>query len=264
MQTTYQSVNNSLESILEELEVYEEHKENNEVMEYSPDISSLIDDTYSEQIYSIIFKELILKMLETLPSAEKELLMLHYGFIDNKCYSLKEIADKLKLTHQRISSLKEEALNNLKNPLRAKYFQYIINNYTTTIYPHMQDNIKSDISKKIHKKRLRQLEEFLIRFINKEDIIEAVKDMPSLSKNFSILLFGLIDDITYTRKEIIEKMNLTESKYTRLKEKIITKIIVFLRIKYSPVERIISEEELLDYLMINYLNSKKSKKLERK
>lgn len=59
-------------------------------------------------------------------------------------------------------------------------------------------------------------------------------------------------------------MNLTESKYTRLKEKIITKIIVFLRIRYSPVERIISEEELLDYLMINYLNSKKSKKLERR
>lgn len=264
MQTTCKSINNSLESVLEELEVYEEYKENNEVIEYPPNLSSLIDDTYNEQIYSIIFKELILKMLETLPSDQKELLMLHYGFVDNKCYSLKEIADRFKLTHQRISSLKEEALNNLKNPIRAKYFQYIINNYTTAIYPHMQDNIKEEVSKKIHKKKLRYLEEFLIRFINKEDIIEAVKDMPSIYKEFSILLFGLIDDITYTRKEITEKMNLTESKYTRLKEKIITKIITFLRIKYSPVERIISEEELLDYLMINYLNSKKSKKLERK
>ena len=264
MQTSYQSINTSLESILEELEVYEEQRENNvdnETIQYPTNISSLIDDTYREQIYSIIFKELILKMLETLPNDQKEVLMLHYGFVDNICYSIKEIACKLKLTHQRISLLKEEALNNLKNPIRAKYFQYIINNYTTTIYPHMQDNIKDEESKKMHKKKLRYLEELLIRFINKEDLIEVVNDMPLLYKNFSILLFGLIDDITYTRKEIIEKLNLTESKYTLLKEKIMTKTIIALRIKYSPVERIISEEELLDYLMINYLNSKK---LERK
>lgn len=258
---------NSLESTLEDIEKCEEANNAEELeinKEYPPYTSFFIDDNYEDQIYSITYKELILKLLETLPNNQKEVLILHYGLAGNKCYSLKEIAPKLNLTHQRISLLKEEALNNLRLPIRAKYLQDIINNYTTTIYPCMKDNIHEEPNEKIRKKKLRELEKFLIHFIKKEDLIEIVNTMPHLCRSFSILLFGLFNNPVCTRQEIIQKINLTESRYSILKEKVMRKIITDLRIKYSQGERIISEEELLDYLMTNYLNRGKSKKLERK
>lgn len=258
---------NSIESTLEDIEQCEEEnnaKELENTKEYPPYASFFIDDSYEDQIYSITYKEIILKLLETLPNNQKEVLILHYGLAGNKCYSLKEIAPKLNLTHQRISSLKEEALNNLRMPIRAKYLKDIINNYTTTIYPYMKDNIHEEPNEKIRKKKLRELEEFLLQFIKKEDLIEVLDDMPPIHKKISILLFGLSSNTTNTRQEIIKEMNLTESRYSILKEKIMSELIKYLRIKYRNSERIITEEELLDYLMTNYLNKGKSKRLERR
>lgn len=61
--------------------------------------------------------EIIRQILTTLPPREKEIIMLHFGFIDDKLYTQGEIALKLNLSQAHISRIIKKTLNNIRKRL---------------------------------------------------------------------------------------------------------------------------------------------------
>lgn len=59
-------------------------------------------------------KKIIKNMLSTLPEREKYVLMLRYGFYNNKEHTLEEIGKKLNVTRERIRQIEKRALSRLE------------------------------------------------------------------------------------------------------------------------------------------------------
>lgn len=77
----------------------------------------LISDKNNQQIINKAFQSLTLK--------ERSVVKLYFGFDDNNPKMQKEIADILKISHQRVSELLKTALDKLQTPKNIKYLKKI-------------------------------------------------------------------------------------------------------------------------------------------
>ncbi len=66
-----------------------------------------------------IYKE-IREIVNNLPNRDREIIMLHFGFFDNKVYTQQEIANKLGVSQSYISKLIKKILRELKIQLENK------------------------------------------------------------------------------------------------------------------------------------------------
>jgi RNA polymerase primary sigma factor len=71
-------------------------------------------------------QEAIEEVLDTLHSREAEVIKLRFGLDGLKALSLREIADRLNLTKERIRQIEKCALNRLRNPLRTRKLESYI------------------------------------------------------------------------------------------------------------------------------------------
>lgn len=89
---------------------------------YALKIADLISDINSDIELNHENKEtheIVRKILTTLPTREKEIIMLHFGFIGDKMYTQQEIALKLNLSQAQISRIIKKTLNNIKKILTS-------------------------------------------------------------------------------------------------------------------------------------------------
>jgi RNA polymerase primary sigma factor len=71
-------------------------------------------------------QEAIEEVLDTLHGREAEVIKLRFGLDGRKALSLREIADRLNLTKERIRQIEKCALNRLRNPLRTRKLESYI------------------------------------------------------------------------------------------------------------------------------------------
>lgn len=71
-------------------------------------------------------KNVFLNMLENLKEREKEILLLRFGFLDNKEWTLEQIGKKFNLTRERIRQIEVKAIRKLKNPSNAKKLECFV------------------------------------------------------------------------------------------------------------------------------------------
>ena len=86
---------------------------------------NIINESLKDEVLDIIMN------LDSLTDKEKEVLILRYGFIDDKVMSLESIADLYGLTKQRIKQIEKNGLKKLKNfykSLDKQSYQFVKNN----------------------------------------------------------------------------------------------------------------------------------------
>lgn len=106
-QTKKQKLNDSLDKII--------RYDNNKEITLK---DSLVSDVNIEEEY--INKEMcerIRKIVNNLPEREKTIIMMHFGFYDNKRYTQDEIAQKLNLTQSYVSKLISKQVKSMRNKL---------------------------------------------------------------------------------------------------------------------------------------------------
>lgn len=87
------------------------------------DLYSVIADTSPATDHEIEYTDslhtTIMGVLNLLSTKEKDILMLHYGFVDGYEYGLSDIADRLDLSRERVRQIKEKAIKKLRNESKS-------------------------------------------------------------------------------------------------------------------------------------------------
>lgn len=120
-------VSEKLDCSLEEAEDYIGYLDTFDSIEeiVSKDENCISDNgSFEEQIiYNYNKKELLYTLsniLETLKEREKEIILLRFGFVDDKQWTLEEVGKKFKLTRERIRQIEAKTIRKLQNPSNAK------------------------------------------------------------------------------------------------------------------------------------------------
>lgn len=216
------------------------------------DITSEIDleDSYIKKR----LRENILKIIDLLPQQQKEIILLHYGFVDGRKHPFDEIAKIYGYTRgERARQIKDEALKTLRLPIFLPY-----------INPNQDQsdiNLNSYLySKKptVIQKRIDYIEEQLICSLSEEEIRSLLSNLPNFDIEVLLLSLGKKDGIKYSYKEIGEMLKQPESVIET------TKKTTLKNLRNSISEKINknSDRSFLQKLLQNYLlsNSKKKKK----
>ena len=211
------------------------------------DNSPLYNSHFETELIKRTAREIILKIIKTLPTNQQEVLMLSYGFIDGRCYDDVEIGTKLGLTKARIGIIRHNALNNLRASIRK---QYLID------YSESSSHIQTSDSER----QIMLLEEILISYIPQEELIAYLNNIPKLEKDLIMLYYGLIDGIKRSYKEITKILNISKSTTFKLKTQAFNSLKnEILKQRSKTSEDNITYEEYLQYLIETYIihNNKK-------
>lgn len=212
------------------------------------DNSPLYDDTFEKNFLLSTARELIIKIINTLPIQQREVILLLYGFKDGKCYNDAEIAKMLNLSNTRIGIVKQEAIENLKITLRSKYLKEAY-------------DIKENIEFSTSKKQEYTLEETLIDHIPKEEMAIYLTKLSEIERKIITLYHGLETGTKINLAEIAKSLGLSASKAYNLKRLAYQKIRHQIIQKHlSDYPRPISYEDCLDYMMQIYIIKTKPKR----
>lgn len=84
------------------------------------ELGHFIEDDVSpsplQNVYQIMLKEQLEKILNSLPPREARVLRLRFGLDDGKVYTLEEVGEKFGLTRERIRQIESRALRQLRQP----------------------------------------------------------------------------------------------------------------------------------------------------
>lgn len=217
----------------------------------------LIDYTEEEQIYQKLFKDLIMLIIDTLPNDyQKQAIILYYGLNDEYPKSDPQIAKILGLSRQRAEQHRIDAINNLRNPIRAKYIKELVQGYTKISLLKENSNISFiDQNDSSYEK----LEVFLSQFLPPEDLIETIMQLEEKYQKILLSHFRLTNDRTLSYPDKIQELGISTSTYLKRKKDGLAKMRQILTKKYILDNQNKDTKYLLDYLMYNYLNKSKVK-----
>lgn len=213
------------------------------------DKSPLYDNQFETDLIKTTSREIIQKIIKTLPANQQKVLMLSYGFEDGRCYNDIEIGAKLGLSKARIGIIRHNALDNLRLSIRKQY----LNDY-------LEANIQNEPEE--DKNQLRLVEEILIGCIPKEELIIYLNNIPKLEQDILMLSYGLTDGTKYNYKEITEILNISKSSVLKFKK------IAFNSLKSEILKQNFKTDELthkeyLEYLIETYVIHNGIKKAKR-
>lgn len=81
----------------------------------------------SEAAASILLKEQLEKVLQTLTPRESRVLELRYGIKDGRTRTLEEVGKEFNVTRERIRQIEAKALRKLRHPSRSKMLRDFMN-----------------------------------------------------------------------------------------------------------------------------------------
>lgn len=176
----------------------------------NPNVNIIEDYEKKESI------EEIKKIIWELPEREKEVVLLYFGFYDNKEYSQKEIASKLGISQSYASRILSRALKIIKSKMDPK----ISSNKKTTRKTSMED--KKEKSKTKTQKDVKTKEqdieiiEFNLENLQQLEILKIPTNIELLS-NFTSkeaviisLTLGFINNRYYSIKEVSDFLKINE------------------------------------------------------
>lgn len=234
----------ALENILTAISL-EEEIDNINIQEINDD-SPLYDDTFETRMINLYsYKEIISKILSTLPKDQQNILTLYFGLKDGISYNMSEIATMYGFTKAGISVIINKAIRTIQTSIRIKYLKEIYEVPDT--YEHIGYNSG------------KELEEFLVRNLPKELADISYKELESIDEVKFFSIFYQHPELEI--KEIAKILNYSTTYTYRIKNKTITSIRKTIMTELSKEQnKNLTYEEYLDYLMNLYLCKGKVKK----
>ena len=180
-------------------------------------INYLVDDTYRPDIYladrflSIDLDKCLTKI--NLTPREKEVLLLRYGFINERIWTLKEIAQKLGVTTEAIRQTEAKALKKIRlSSQLLNLLDYTLDKKQSLIniqnYQQFYLNSKnSEKSKEIPKKTLFEL----LNISNKEEMDNLLKKL--YPEELELIIKKFANDYLSNNKDLTAQENFILHKY---------------------------------------------------
>jgi RNA polymerase primary sigma factor len=76
--------------------------------------------------HTILLREHLEEVLNSLPPREVRILQLRYGLLDGQAYTLEEVGRKMGVTRERVRQIEAQALSRLRHPtIRRKLRDYL-------------------------------------------------------------------------------------------------------------------------------------------
>lgn len=98
-------------------------EENNSINDFIPDRGTPKPD---EMVYKVMMSEHLHEILQSLPPREVQVLQMRYGLQKRRPLNLREIAQKLGITRERVRQIESQALRRLRQPkIRRQLIDYI-------------------------------------------------------------------------------------------------------------------------------------------
>ena len=207
-----------------------------------------LDNPLEDRIIYEEQKEQLLKILDTLPLRnQKKLLNLLYGLNGEEMHTYRDIASIFGVSEGTICHKRKTTLTYLTSPLRTKYIKQVMD---IKLSPD-EENISLKNLTTINKRVLKQLEQFLIRQLDK-DIFDTI--ISGLSDKSKQALFVYLEYIDYSEIDTIVDYHYQNRKNIALEY--IRNRITELYIINNKNKEITN---YLDFLMYYYLNKHKTK-----
>jgi len=229
----------NMDRFLSALSIDEELKKLGHTKKSKISSSPLYDDSFETELIKSTARDIIIKIINTLPSNQKEVLMLSYGFLDGRSYNDVEIANILGVTKSRVGFIRHTALDNLRLSIRSKY----LIDYDELV--NLEDLPEAD------EKQLKALEEIIIGLIPKDELLNYLSNIPKLQRDILLLYYGLIDGKECQMNEISEILKVSKS--TVVKHKYRAYISLKEEILKSHNLDTITYKEYIDYLIEKYI-----------
>lgn len=206
------------------------------------DNNPLYDTSFEKQLLLSTIRELIIKIIYTLPERQRDVIMLSYGFKDGNYYNDIEISKMLNVSHTRIGDLKQDALENLRLSVRSKYLKEIYDIEETTI------------DESITKKQGYVMEEILLDYIPKEEMNEYLEHITLVERSILELYHGFETGKKLNLREISPIIGFSPSKVHAIKKQAYARIRrQILKRQFKEQWKEITDEEYLDFLMKTYV-----------
>ena len=145
------------------------------------------DSIVEDDVLDSLYNDYVLNVVRCILSdIEFEVLLYRLGFIDNRIYTLEEIADKYKLTRQRVNQIELSAYEKLRSNRARTLLSEV--NHKTNIPGFLKVDINNSESLKpstIYIKEKSNLFDYFIEY-TKEEVLEAVS---KLSMNYQNILY---------------------------------------------------------------------------
>ncbi len=171
----------------------------------SDDSCDLVLDYEKKEDYKIVRK-----IVEELPERERLIIMMYFGFIDNKLYNQEEISHKLNISQSYISRLIKKILNKIKEKFENDNIESFNENHDkeTDIITDIEQNkgILNGIGDKKMKKRLKNIYEYFNNY-SREEIDLMLLKLSDDEKELIKLRYGDNLDIPVTSENWGKEQN---------------------------------------------------------
>ena len=151
----------------------------------SDENSDFVSD-YEQKETFIIIRQLV----EELPERDKEIITLHFGFINDKPLTQKEIADKLDISQSYVSRLITKILKRIKQQLRERGI--VESSSDEIIKTKKEKTFRKLVKEKGNEKMARQLQSIYEYFKNytREQVDEMLSKLTDEEKKLITLRYG--------------------------------------------------------------------------
>lgn len=176
---------------------------------------ALIDDQdLATQFSEKIREENVVKLLDLLTPIQKEIIMLYYGFINGRQYTLEEIGQMKGYTRgERARQIKDEAIKTLRLPI----IRYFIDNEFQTPNESVETYLNAKKST-TDKSKIEQVEKSLISSLSQEQIQNLLNKLSPFTARVLTLYLGINGVESHSYKEISEITEKSENAIRRVKE----------------------------------------------
>lgn len=222
-------------------------------LELHTDNSPLYNGHFEEELIKSTARDIIIKIINTLPEQQRNVLMLSFGFEDGYCYNDIEIAEMYGLTNARIGIIRHNALDNLRLSIRSKYLQD---------FYEVEKSYQPSISEEpLEEKQARVLQEVLIKHIPQKELLEYLNNLKKIESEVLLLILGLKDGRKHTLESIAEILNLPLSNIFAIKLSALDNLRRQILDKHlKDTGEYITNKEYHDYLIKTYVIHKRRSK----
>lgn len=206
---------------------------------------SLEDTIYDDKItieddYELKESYQILRyVIETLPDRKKEIIKLYYGFIDNKRYTQREIANKFNISRSNVATIISQTLKEIKNKFEDPILINIYQNENKEIVTNEVLEIDKKESDKMPRKITSIYEYWEERGYSREQVEVMLTKLTE--KNWELLRIAYGDDLDNPKRGEGWNVNVK----TRLYNFLMTKMKKILDENINPeIKKDVNKKEL--------------------
>lgn len=205
------------------------------------------------EIDKCIFRELLLKIIDTLPSViQKEIVIRYYGLDGMGSMNTIELSKEMGINRQLVHYHLSNALDNLKEYNRLKYIKELVCGYTDCEFRD------EDVFKNNSKIKYEQLELYLLKQLPYDELLDLISLIEAKNREALSIYLG-INNVGVSVDDITKNLGVSFNTYLDRRKRGLISLRKLINEKYIIGNENKDINDSMDYLMYRYLNGSKKR-----